>query len=73
MSRITYCPVSGKQSYATRSEAARVLGIVQRRPGHKRVGAGVYQCELEGCGAWHLSQSCGLVQHMKRADSRRKA
>lgn len=69
----TYCPVSGKQSYPTRHAAERVLREVQRRPGHKRVGAGVYRCSLEGCGSWHLSQSQGLVQHMKKADARRKA
>jgi hypothetical protein len=74
MTGIVYCPVSGKRSYNTRNEAARVLEAIQRRPGHKRVGAGVYQCAEEGCnGAWHLSQSIGLVQHRKRADARRKA
>lgn len=73
MTGIVYCPVSGKRSYDTRAEAQHVMDIIQRRPGHKRVGAGVYKCELEGCHAWHLSQSQGLVQHRKRADARRKA
>ena len=73
MTEIAYCPVSGKRSYDTRHEAARVLEIVQHRPGHKRKGAGVYRCELDGCTAWHLSQSTGYIQHRKRADARRKA
>lgn len=67
----TYCPVSGKQSYPTRHQAERVLKHVQSRPGHKRMGAGVYRCE--SCGDWHLSQSQGYVQHMKKAEQRRKA
>lgn len=68
-----FCPISGKQSYATRAEADRVLKIVQHRPGHKRVGAGVYRCNLGDCTAWHLSQSHNLVQHMRKAEMRRKA
>jgi len=66
----TYCPTSGKQSYATRHEAERVLKHVRSRPGQKRMGAGVYRCD---CGSWHLSQSQGLLQHMQKAEQRRKA
>ena len=57
----TYCPVSGKQSYPTRHQAERVLKHVQSRPGHKRMGAGVYRC-----------QSQGFVQHMRKQEQRRR-
>lgn len=73
MTALAYCPVSGKQTYETRNAAQKVLALVQHRPGHKRVGAGVYRCNFEGCTGWHLSQSQNLVQHMRKAEARRKA
>lgn len=70
---ITYCPTSGKVCYDERTDAERALKAIQRRPGHKRVGAGIYRCEFDDCNAWHISQSIGLVHHMKKAERRRKA
>lgn len=65
------CPTNGKQSYATRLEAERVLKHIQHKPSRKRVGAGTYKCD--DCGAYHLTQSKGLVQHMRKAEARRNA
>ena len=67
----TYCPTTGKQCFDTRHKADRVLKIIQHRPGHKRMGAGSYCCPF--CHQFHTTQSQNLVQHMRKAELRRKA